>query len=101
MLESSPASPLAQTKHQMSAEPTDRFLDLLRAALATGMAHLADRHSDNLPTIAPASCGWRRAQESAPWIQTAIALDDIGESTPVTEQTLKKRLGPKGPASIA
>jgi hypothetical protein len=47
----------AQAQYLVSAEPMARFLDLLRAALASGEAHLADPEGKHPPS--PESWGWR------------------------------------------
>src|SRR5262249_44998787 len=47
----------AQAEHLRSAEPTVRFLDLLRAAIASGEAHLAD--PEGVEPQGPESWGWR------------------------------------------
>ena len=48
---------LAQTDHQQTSEPTRRFLELLRAALASGRAHLAG--PDGREPVDPEVWGWR------------------------------------------
>jgi hypothetical protein len=46
-----------QREHQAAAEPTACFLDVLRGALVSGHAHVADKHGRE-PTT-PAVWGWR------------------------------------------
>ncbi len=46
-------------KHHAAAEPAATFLTLLRAALVSGRAHLADRSGDQ-PYPWPQTYGWRR-----------------------------------------
>ncbi len=48
-----------QAAHVAHSEPTTRFLELLREALASGTTHLADRDGSAPPT--PGAWGWRRA----------------------------------------
>jgi hypothetical protein len=48
----------AQAKHQSAAEPTARFLALLRSLLTSGRTHLAAR-SGGEPERGPTACGWR------------------------------------------
>jgi hypothetical protein len=105
----------AQAKHQTAAEPTARFLGLLRAALASGTAHLAARDGGK-PDESPSSCGWRGNSgtwvplgECIGWVdgenlyleptaahavahKTSRATD---EALTISEQTLKKRLREK------
>jgi hypothetical protein len=101
----------AQAEHLADAEPTQHFVRLLSAALASGRAHLAGP-SGGFPDNAQA-CGWRRdgtawiAQGSCVgWIEsdqlyleptaayaTAQALAAAqGESITVSPRTLWKRL---------
>ncbi|OGT28244.1 MAG: hypothetical protein A2Z17_00550 [Gammaproteobacteria bacterium RBG_16_66_13] len=47
----------AQEEHQRAAEPTRRFLELLRSALASGDAHVAS--VDGGPPDNPRAWGWR------------------------------------------
>ena len=48
----------AQAGHQAAADPALRFLDLLRAAVASGEAHLASRDG-GLPADGAGAWGWR------------------------------------------
>jgi hypothetical protein len=106
----------AQVKHQGEAEPTARFITLLRSLLSTGRAHLAARNGGAPPS--PQCCGWR-CESSANWIPhgdcigwlddeniyldptasnraAQLASRDAGDVLAVSEQTLKKRLHEKG-----
>ena len=47
----------AQASHQTATEPTQRFLDLLAAAIGCGDAHVADKHGRAPET--PEAWGWR------------------------------------------
>jgi hypothetical protein len=107
----------AQAKHQAATEPTARFLAVLRSLLASGRAHLAGRDG-GAPGREPGSCGWRGGSSgnSMPlgdcigWVDgdniylepngayrvVQVAANAAGESLPVSEQTLKKRLHEKG-----
>ena len=49
----------AQAKHQQEAEPTARYISLLRSVLSSGRAHLEER-SGGEPKQQPGSSGWRR-----------------------------------------
>jgi hypothetical protein len=104
-------SAAAQAKHHVVSEPTAMFLVLLRSVLASGRAHLGARNC-GVPE-APASVGWRMngsiwtpqgdcvgwvegddvyLEPAAAFRQVQLAGRDAGESLPVTEQTLKRRL---------
>ena len=106
----------AQAKYQAAGEPTGRFLDLIRACLVSGRAHLAGREGTE-PIRSPESWGWRRERgaweplgECIGWIDdedlylepgaaylcVQTAGRDMGEALAVSEQTLKKRLREKG-----
>ena len=106
----------AQAKYQSATEPTERFLTQLRSLFASGRAHLKPRDGE-VPERSPESCGWKREGDNcAPqgdcvgWTDggdiyldptsafraVQIALRDIGEALPVSEQTLRKRLREKG-----
>lgn len=52
----------AQAEAQTEADPLAIFLELLRAALASGEAHLADMWG-NAPTGAAMELGWRRSEK--------------------------------------
>ena len=107
----------AQAKHQAATEPTARYLAVLRSLLSSGRAHLAGRDG-GAPDREPGSCGWRGGSNgnSMPlgdcigWVDgdnvylepngayrvVQVAANAAGESLPVSEQTLKKRLHEKG-----
>ena len=107
----------AQAKHQIEAEPVQRFLSLLRSAVSTGQAHLASR-SGEMPETSPQACGWNqvspgiwcRRGDCVGWIDgndiyleptAAFAVAQTisrssGEPLAVSEQILKKRLREKG-----
>jgi hypothetical protein len=107
---------LAQVKHQGEAEPTSRFLALVRSALASGRAHLECSNGGG-PDESPEACGWRRGSggawsplgECIGWaVGDGIYLEpaaayriaqvvgrDAGEILTVSEQTLRKRLREK------
>lgn len=105
----------AQAKHLAATEPTARFLSVLRSVLASGRAHLAGRNG-GMPDRDPGSCGWRISGNSTTplgdcigWVdgedvylesaaafrQVQLAGRDIGESFPIAEQTLRRRLHEK------
>jgi hypothetical protein len=107
----------AQAKHHLAIEPTARFLDTLRALLASGRVHCSSRRG-NEPDRLPGSCGWRR-DHSGHWVPRGdcigwvegddlylepvvcyrvvqTALRDSGESLSLTDQVLRKRLHEKG-----
>jgi len=106
----------AQTKHQAATEPTARFLEMLRASISSGRAHLQSRDG-SVPDRSPDACGWRLAASG--WVpqgdcigwanREAIYLEptasfravqnmgrEVGDQLAVTVQTLKKRLHEKG-----
>jgi hypothetical protein len=107
---------MQQSKHQGEAEPTARFLTLLRSVLASGRAHLEHR-SGGEPDQSPESCGWRRdssgqlrsygecigwidgddlyLEPSAAFRAVQIAARDSSEGFAISEQILKKRLSEK------
>jgi hypothetical protein len=61
-----------QARYQEASDPALRFLDLLRAALANGRAHVADRQGR-----APESAelwGWRRKPTGRRWTPTGIRI---------------------------
>ena len=105
----------AQAAHQASAEPARRFIQLLRAAITGGRAHVADRDG-NAPNRATV-WGWReRAEECYPqgtlagWLngddlflepETSYAViqglaRDMGDGFPISPRTLHRRLLEKG-----
>ena len=107
----------AQQKHQIAAEPTARFLDILRSCLVSGRAHFQSRDGGK-PEQSPEDCGWRRDEQGGHWSPRGDCIgwvdgDDVflepatsyrviqiagresGEALAVSEQTLKKRLHEK------
>jgi hypothetical protein len=107
---------LAQAKHYAAMEPTARYLDLLRASLATGRAHLQSRDGTMPPS--PGACGWRIGnagtwspngdcigwvdgdnlylEPTAAYRVVQTMSRDMGEQFSTSEQMLKKRLQEKG-----
>lgn len=106
----------SQATHQAAMDSTERFLDLLRAALAGGDAHLASL-SGYEPHHSPESCGWRvegpgrlaRQGRCIGWVdgdnlylESAVAYHVVQSlcrdtsDVVMTEQTLRKRLNEKG-----
>ncbi|MBX3387412.1 MAG: bifunctional DNA primase/polymerase [Phycisphaeraceae bacterium] len=107
----------AQAQHQRSAEPTQRYLELLASAIASGRAHLA-RLDGSWPTD-PQPCGWRRDESSLSELwrpmgerigyidgdelylnpdaayRVAKSQGGDGESIAVSERTLRVRLNEK------
>jgi hypothetical protein len=68
-----------QAEHQRAAEPTSRFLDLLRSAVTSGEAHLGARGGGEPPN--PAAWGWRARERS------------YGDQAGVEWQPMGKRVG--------
>jgi uncharacterized protein DUF3854/uncharacterized protein DUF927 len=107
----------AQGDHQAGAEPAGRFLELLRGAIASGRAHLADPRG-NRPDVVEGAWGWRRNDggayeakgERVGWLdgdnvylepEAAYAAvqrlgQEIGDRIALTPQTLRKRLKERG-----
>jgi hypothetical protein len=110
----------AQGEHQQSQEPTQRFLQLVLAALSSGRCHITNLQGE-APNPSPDAWGWRKNDGlSGPtwnsqghrigWVdgddlylesQTAFAeaqllAKDSGESIPITLNTLRKRLSQRG-----
>jgi len=100
-----------QGRHQEASEPARRFLELISSAIASGHAHIADKHGGAPPE--PASWGWRQlGGEWRPqgdrigWLDgTDLYLEpdasfnlaqklarDAGETLPVSRRTLGVRL---------
>jgi len=114
---------VAQSKFQKASEPTQRFLELLRAAITSGRAHIADMDG-NAPQNA-AAFGWREFEvgtgdnwrsewrpqgDRVGWVD--FEKDDLflepeasymaaqkmateSDGVPVSAQTLRKRLDEK------
>jgi hypothetical protein len=104
-----------QSQHQAAQEPTQRFLELLSAAITSGRAHLANTVGENPEH--PEAWGWRffgdewRPQgERVGWIdgedlylqpEAAYAAaqkqgQDAGDPLTVASRTLNKRLHERG-----
>jgi hypothetical protein len=103
-----------QSQYHQASDPAFRFLALLRAALASGHAHIADRLGR--APMSPALCGWHKPQRRA-WIPKGmrigwVAKDDLyleptvsyqmaqqwagSEGLPISAQTLRRRLRERG-----
>ncbi len=104
-----------QAPYQQASDPARRFVTLLRAALAGGRAHVADRRGK-----APAEAalwGWQRPSTGRGWVPRGtrmgwVAGSDLylepaasyqvaqqvagAERLAVSEQTLRHRLGERG-----
>jgi hypothetical protein len=109
----------AQAHHQSVSEPTRRFLDLLRAAIASGRAHVAA--PDGQPPQQPEAWGCRQRtigtgdyqrdewqpqgkrigwldgtdlylEPEAAYAESQALAREQGESFAVSPQTLRKRL---------
>ena len=106
----------AQTKHQVSAEPTERYLTLLRSLLASGKAHLSPRKLED-PDSNFEAIGWRTSANG--WLPNGACLGwvdsegiylepaasfraiqnetkDSADFLSLNEQTMRKRLNEKG-----
>lgn len=103
-----------QTQYHQASDPALRFVSLLRAALASGCAHVADR-SGKKPE-SPEFWGWRRKQGRGwvaqgarigwitgsdlfldPTVSYQIVQQMAGpERIPLSEQTLRHRLRERG-----
>ncbi|MGE0821736.1 MAG: hypothetical protein AB7G75_10945 [Candidatus Binatia bacterium] len=117
MLRVCQASTAVQAQHQADSDPAQCFLELISAALSSGRAHLADPKGH--APVDSATWGWGlnpqgmeplAKGEKIGWLEEpnvylepdvafAIAQKlarDQGESLPVSEQTLRKRLNEKG-----
>ena len=107
----------AQLKHQEGAEPTRRFLELLRGCIVSGRAHLSSS-SGLAPEIFAQACGWRGDAygtwaplgDCVGWVHgddiylepiaayrvVQMAAQNVGDSLPAGEPTLRKRFREKG-----
>ena len=102
-----------QTQYHQASDPALRFMALLRTALASGRAHMADRRG-RVPERAEV-WGWRRKRNVRRWLPQGTCIgwvvgDDLFlESTaayqvaqhgtdrlPVSEQTLRHRMREHG-----
>jgi hypothetical protein len=115
---------VAQARYQAESEPTRRFLELLRAALASGKAHIASQMGEE--PVTPQAWGWRQKtvgagehsrEEWQPqgarigWYDGASALylepeaayaaaqavgQQVGDGLTITAHTLRRRLHQRG-----
>jgi hypothetical protein len=109
-----------QAQHQASAEPTEHFLRLLRAAIASGSCHVAGTRGESPPGPAPwgwrmvavGSCRneWRPLGKRAGWLDgehlylepeaSFAAAQEMGRATgdplAIAAVTLRKRLKERG-----
>ena len=104
-----------QTRYHQGTDPANRFLDLLKAALACGHAHVADRRGA-VPE-SPGTWGWRRKSTGQGWVSQGVRIGWIKGSDlfldpatsyqiaqniasldrlRVSQQTLHQRLGESG-----
>jgi hypothetical protein len=104
-----------QTQYHEASDPALRFVSLLRSALASGHAHVADR-SGKKPE-SPEPWGWRRSPSGRGWAPQGTRIGWIAgsdlfldptlsyqvvqqiagtERLPVSEQTLRHRLRDHG-----
>jgi hypothetical protein len=106
----------AQAHHQRGGEPTQRFVELLGSAIASGRAHLAGTDGGR-PLVDGGAWGWRRTREGGweaqgervGWLaeNNHVYLDadasyaavqrlgqEVGDRLTLTPQTLRKRLNP-------
>jgi hypothetical protein len=61
-----------QAKYHQAADPAQRFLTLLAAALSHGRAHIADRRGQT--PEAPQNWGWRRKGSRERWIPQGVRI---------------------------
>jgi hypothetical protein len=106
---------MLQARYHHASDPALRFVSLLRAALASGRAHLADRLGKHPES--PEMWGWRRKQKRRAWIPQGTRIgwvtgSDVflepevsyqvgqalagAERLPVSQQTLHYRLRESG-----
>ena len=104
-----------QVQHHLGSDPALRFVALLRAALANGCAHVADRHGR--PPELPGIWGWRRKPPGRAWVPLGsrigwVAKGDLfleptasyqvaqrmagADRLPVSEQALRHRMRERG-----
>jgi hypothetical protein len=109
-------SAAAQAKHHVAAEPTARFLDLVRAAITSGRAHFQTTDAGR-PERSAESCGWRfdnqlwKSQgDCIGWVDgdniyvepasayrvVQVMARDMNEPFATSPQVLKKRLHENG-----
>ena len=105
----------AQSQHQSASEPTQRFRELLSAAVASGRAHLAG--TEGVEPTSPGAWGWRLSGEEwrpqgerVGWItgedlylepEAAFAAAqrqgrDSGDALTISSKTLRRRLHERG-----
>jgi hypothetical protein len=60
--------PALQAQYHQASDPALRFVALLRAALAAGRAHVADRHGHGKVSQSPGMWGWRRKPTGRAWV---------------------------------
>jgi len=61
-----------QSKYQLPAHPAQRFIALIRVAIRSGHAYVADRNG-HVPHSSE-SWGWQRVSESAPWLSQGALI---------------------------
>lgn len=104
----------AQGVHQEASEPVQRFIELLGAALASGVAHVATAEGNAPPE--PGAWGWREIDDDyrpqgkrVGWLDggylylnsdaALVAAQEVGrnlgESLPIGSRTLRKRMSEK------
>lgn len=106
-----------QLAQQASAEPTERFTQLLRAAISSGRAHVVNAGGSIPPT--PSIWGWRDINNTMHWQEQGALVgwidgkhlflepdasyavvqrlaNEMGDSLSITPRTLHKRLCEKG-----
>jgi hypothetical protein len=104
-----------QAHYQAASDPASRFVALLKAALACGHAHVADRRGKSPEE--PAVWGWQRKPAGRGWVPQGVRIGWVAgsdlflepaasyqvaqkmagaEGIPVSEQTLRHRLRERG-----
>jgi hypothetical protein len=59
---------LDQSRYHASEDPVEQFLDLVRASIQGGSAHLADQKSGREPESKPGQWGWQLRFELEEWV---------------------------------
>lgn len=103
----------AQAQYQRSEDPVERFIELINAAITTGIAHVADAQTGGMPDDGRL-WGWRDRDKSNGTLIGWIDGDDLllqpdtafktaqimareqGMALPITRRTLWRRLQQKG-----